>query len=403
MDREFHNKIAEKCLLHFRALPKTGKPKDGEEWTVLSCIAKRCDDDDDNLEVVSVGTGSKCIGKSKMCPRGTVLNDSHAEIVCRRSFLRYLYDQMNSERSIFDFSSERSRFQLKAGVTFHFFTTHVPCGDAAIFATQLVEDFGDILTSNEGPGPAKKKKIASDVSRTGAKCVVGDVRQDSKEAGAGYHVVGVVRTKPGRGDPTLSASCSDKMAKWCHLGIQGALLSILLESPIYLSSFTIATGTPFCPAALERALHERLGGAAPDDVPYHPIAVGWGNKPFPHAKTDSKRPCASSISWSRIGNNEQRALEVAVDGRRQGVTKKNSTESGGALKICKLALFGQFIAVAKRFEIKIAADVESLDVMTYEKAKRAAEEYQRRWHTLRQLFNIWPRKDDELLQFCAPK
>ena len=55
-----------------------------------------------------------------------------------------------------------------------------------------------------------------------------------------YQLYGVLRTKPGRADspPTLSLSCSDKIASWNLLGVQGALASRFLE-PIYISSVTI--------------------------------------------------------------------------------------------------------------------------------------------------------------------
>lgn len=56
-----------------------------------------------------------------------------------------------------------------------------------------------------------------DIHRTGAKCLQGE---DSRLPGASYHQVGAVRTKPGRGDPTLSVSCSDKMTRWILCGLQ---------------------------------------------------------------------------------------------------------------------------------------------------------------------------------------
>ena len=79
----------------------------------------------------------------------------------------------------------------------------------------------------------------TDVHRTGAKCVPGQQEQDALVPGLNYHVTGVLRTKPGRGERTLSMSCSDKLMKWNAVGVQGALLSHFLSSPIYFQSVTV--------------------------------------------------------------------------------------------------------------------------------------------------------------------
>lgn len=55
-----------------------------------------------------------------------------------------------------------------------------------------------------------------------------------------YSLLGVLRTKPGRADspPTLSMSCSDKIARWCVVGIQGALASHILDA-IYVDEIIL--------------------------------------------------------------------------------------------------------------------------------------------------------------------
>lgn len=79
--------------------------------------------------------------------------------------------------------------------------------------------------NDDGVGPeAKMRKTDGedddDIHRTGAKCLNVETRQDPRLPGAAYHVVGAVRTKPGRGDRTLSVSCSDKLLRWHSSGVQ---------------------------------------------------------------------------------------------------------------------------------------------------------------------------------------
>ena len=98
----------------------------------------------------------------------------------------------------------------------------------------------------------KNEKNFKDIYRTGAKCVPAG-KQDLNLDGEDYHISGVLRTKPGRGERTLSMSCSDKIMKWCTLGLQGGLLSNFLESPIYLTSIIIGK-CPFNKEAMERGV-----------------------------------------------------------------------------------------------------------------------------------------------------
>lgn len=57
----------------------------------------------------------------------------------------------------------------------------------------------------------------------------------------GAQEIGHVRRKPGKGYPTPCMSCTDKMTKWCYMGIQGRDLMDILSKPIYLKSLIICT------------------------------------------------------------------------------------------------------------------------------------------------------------------
>lgn len=86
-DTHFATQAANLCYEKFDALPKSGKPISGREWTSLAAIVKTDDSITDgcNIQVVSLATGSKCIGKSKLSSTGDIINDSHAEVRILRS------------------------------------------------------------------------------------------------------------------------------------------------------------------------------------------------------------------------------------------------------------------------------------------------------------------------------
>ena len=128
------------------------------------------------------------------------------------------------------------------------------CGLQSHDSSLAIEHSSELQDANicdGGPGSSSRlsedkerfinqSKEFKDIQRTGAKCVPNG-KQDPLTDGAEYHVIGTLRTKPGRGERTLSMSCSDKIMKWCTLGLQGGLLSNLLEEPIYLDSIVVGS------------------------------------------------------------------------------------------------------------------------------------------------------------------
>eukprot|EP00117_Sycon_ciliatum_P019470 scpid42890/ scgid17641/ tRNA-specific adenosine deaminase 1; tRNA-specific adenosine-37 deaminase len=141
------DRIARACVHHYdRCLTKKGKPRDGVEWTPMAAVVGRYQDNSrDDLFVISMGTGSKCVGQNQMSGRGDLLHDSHAEVLARRGFVRFLLTEVRrlltgDDTSVLCADHERSAeasgefaCRVKPGVSFHFFTTQTPCGDASIY------------------------------------------------------------------------------------------------------------------------------------------------------------------------------------------------------------------------------------------------------------------------------
>ncbi|KAK7866915.1 hypothetical protein R5R35_001656 [Gryllus longicercus] len=481
------DRIADLCFQKYNELPKKGKPNKFE-WTYMAGIVKvegwqrggGYDVDSLRMEVVSLGTGSKCIGQSKLSCNGDILNDSHAEVMARRGFLRYLYEQMYEHRMlnshIFEGTTCEGKCILKQNITFHFFITHTPCGDASIFPKAIMYEegpgnclkgsesvanensnvsaetgssagtaFGDLICETLSTGPYESCKRRSDsyknsqevkrlkmddqgnkmgdpdkdlsmqhyydndIHRTGGKCLRNEERQDSHLPGSAYHTVGAVRTKPGRGDPTLSVSCSDKLARWNAVGVQGALLAQLLDRPIYFQTIVIAGGVPFSETAMFRAVRGRLQKHA--NCLKDPFIVAsplllQSTVPFIDARIKDKNPCPSSIVWCHV---KERDLEVAVGGKKQGFTKKATQTISGRLSICKKELFKQYFHVMHLFKVRHllipltsnqVLDDDQVDEMTYLTAKNKARDYQDAWRTIRAAaFPAWSSKCSALLLF----
>jgi len=381
----------------FTRLGKTGKPQAGE-WTVLAgFVVSR--EGERQPQVVALGTGTKCLSRSQVArdSAGWLVHDAHAEVCARRCLLLYFLDQIELAASRPDDSIFRrlpgTGFELKPGVNLHMYSSQPPCGDAALFEVADAPGersgvCGGSDGASEDAAPAKRQRLdlaeSAEAHRTGAKPAGAAACAAEAEAGGRSCALGLVRTKPGRGERTCCMSCSDKLARWVALGLQGALLSHLLPAPIGLASLTV--GAPCSLAALRRALVDRGGdgvdgggggggddGGGSDREEARPaLALAVAARPFAHdpptvsAAADECavvptpeagaasavagwRPCSNSVLWRASVAAGPAGVAEALNGlagvRLGANTKKGAASPKHRCGTCKALLLRRFVDV----------------------------------------------------------
>ncbi|XP_017744249.1 PREDICTED: double-stranded RNA-specific editase 1 isoform X8 [Rhinopithecus bieti] len=319
---------------------------------VLAGVVMTTGTDVKDAKVISVSTGTKCINGEYMSDRGLALNDCHAEIISRRSLLRFLYTQLelylnnkdDQKRSIFQ-KSERGGFRLKDNVQFHLYISTSPCGDARIFSPHepILEEPADRHPNRKARGQLRTKIESGE----------GTIPVRSNAS---------IQTWDGvlQGERLLTMSCSDKIARWNVVGIQGSLLSIFVE-PIYFSS--IILGSLYHGDHLSRAMYQRISNI--EDLPplytlNKPLLSGISNA---EARQPGKAP-NFSVNWT-VGDS---AIEVI-----NATTGKD--ELGRASRLCKHALYCRWMRVHGKVPSHLLRSKITKPNM-YHESKLAAKEYQ---------------------------
>nr|XP_028559365.1 double-stranded RNA-specific editase 1 isoform X2 [Podarcis muralis] len=345
---------------------------------VLSGVVMTTGTDVKDAQVISVSTGTKCINGEYMSDRGLALNDCHAEIIARRCLLKFLYTQLelllckeDQQKSIF-IKSERSGFKLRENVQFHLYISTSPCGDARIFSPHEAaqEDQGDRHPNRKARGQLRTKI-------------------ESGEGTIPVRSTTTIQTWDGvlQGERLLTMSCSDKIARWNVLGIQGALLTLFVE-PIYFSS--IILGSLYHGDHLSRAVYQRI--AEIEDLPplyilNRPLLSGISNA---EARQPGKAP-NFSVNWT-IGD---AGLEVI-----NATTGKD--EMGRASRLCKHALYSRWMRTYAKLSSSLRSNVSKPNM--YHETKQAAAEYQTAKECLFKAFSkaglgAWVEKPIEQDQF----
>ncbi|PVD33793.1 hypothetical protein C0Q70_05054 [Pomacea canaliculata] len=299
------------------------------------------------FKVVGLGTGNRCIQYQHLALDGSRVIHSHAEIIARRAFIRYLLKQLaiykaKEPHAIFTRSHVTQLLQLRDDVKVHLYISRPPCGDAAAFPT--ITNFPNRMRAIRKQG--QLRTIIDD----GEGAIPTDFPLPANANGK---------------ERLRVMTCSDKILRWNGLGVQGALLSNFLD-PIYLSSVVIGSHTGDQRGHVPRAVSGRLKCGRLHEVLQRPYRICSPEIVYPpssdvYAITKSKQYC---ITWTQ-GDPDAEVLDAVT-----GACAMEPTADSPASRVSKRVLFACFHDVCEHLK------VPHLMTLNYAGAKQAAHSYQ---------------------------
>ena len=376
------------------------------------------------LQIVSLGSGSKCIRGANLSDKGHALQDCHAEVVARRAFVGYLYEELsklaNQERgSIFERTEEKGLVRMKSRYKVHLYISKPPCGDATQFTRN---DLGGIRHQDDsGAGhqpywnPSSKKSRKMGILRKKIECGEGGVVLDDSilvprsQSWEKLKFSGKVLSSDDVEYRLCTMSCSDKILKWNIVGVQGAPLSLLIQ-PVFLSSVVIGDSDLFHHGHIVRGICCRFSNhpeIPTTTVINHPKLHAVKITPDMEAYTD--KTTSVSLNWFK-GRTEPEAVDTDTGlvttfenlDSRDSVSKRFKRDADSALScICKRRFLEQFLHLYREFHGR------ELSHCRYSQVKCLAKGYQQKKQQLfedfrRCNFGHWLGKPEEVDSFTLP-
>jgi double-stranded RNA-specific adenosine deaminase len=284
-----------------------------------------------HLQVMALGVGTKFLSETTLREHetsstsyGTRVRDCHAEVLARRAFRRQITMELlklcktpyiashGNYRPILQRVSDNKplhSFQLIPGVTLHMYTSSAPCGNASFkkFSKMTKETFMDELGFDQWPSThhapiighaLTQGQFALLVKRDVLSSVKKDVSSPSSQNDNHPVTESSCHTRvsvdddwcpPGTSTVAFNRgsihTCSDKICRWNYLGLQGSLLSLFLNQPLYLEGFIV--GRKFSRCICQRAICCRAEeGACPSRKRRRKIPTNTSESDNSHKASD---------------------------------------------------------------------------------------------------------------------
>ncbi|KAF7560736.1 hypothetical protein G7046_g3399 [Stylonectria norvegica] len=318
------NLIARAVLQQFSKLPSKRKPvvrvNGLHEWVPLSGIVA---EQDGKLTCLALATGMKCLPVSKVPEsNGVGIHDWHAEILAIRTLNRFLLDECHNftvdgeDLSILCRRNTggglRSKpFEIRDDVKLHMYCSEAPCGDASMELTMAAQE-------DASPWDIDKADPAS-VMEPGT----------ALPGRAYFSKLGIVRRKPARGDapPTLSKSCSDKLALKQCTSLLSSLSSLFIDPGNAYIDTLILPQSQFSSSACRRAfsaegrMKPMVGREWPGGYSFKAFSVETTDLEFEYSKRSVQARSANisasnlAAAWSQSGH-EETIIGGVIQGRK---------------------------------------------------------------------------------------
>lgn len=306
-DDHLGQRIADVVVDKFLKLnSKAGKPSvrsNGvKEWTVLASMVMIKDNE---VIPLCLTTGVKSLPeKVRTYSQGLMVHDMHAEILCIRSFNRFLMEECLKDGEMV-VRTDTQKFKFKDDIKLALFISEPPCGDASM--NYLILSKQDNTPWKDETPETKRRKVIRGRSH--------------------FDKLGIVRTKPGRLDSveTLSKSCSDKLCIKQSTGLNNSVTSELFD-PIFLD-YLVLRSDKFHRDDLARCFKDRFA------ISIHDLEIlTYEEDNYPFHKAEGTVPSPNSLVY--IDNCEP-TIHVLNNGVKIGSYVKNKPpKKGGESILC---------------------------------------------------------------------